>query len=239
MSKIDFEAIKDLYNKRAISVKNPLNAIMLQPDDSSLPTMRNEFEILLLQSYIDFNVYNKMLDIGCGAGRLPSLFHTKLENYLGVDFSENLLEIARENLQDAYNCQFICSDIKHASTLANLETLQIQYNFLCIIAFFIYCNDDEVLNTLMRTLNKLAQNSVIYIRETISLKENRIELNQIFSDKLNSVYSSIYRTNAEYLKLFEYLIDAGFTLTHQGLFPQHLQSNADTTLRYYFFKRVT
>lgn len=43
---------------------------------------------------------NKVLDIGCGNGRLLKLFEDKEVDYLGIDYSEPLVEIARESFPD-------------------------------------------------------------------------------------------------------------------------------------------
>ena len=44
---------------------------------------------------------DKILDIGCGNGRLLEAFGNKKVNYLGVDNSEKLINLARENRQSS------------------------------------------------------------------------------------------------------------------------------------------
>ena len=61
-----------------------------------------------LKKYIKIN--EKVLDLGCGSGRLYSLFFTRSElisdrvniNYTGIDFAENLVKIAERKYGDYF-----------------------------------------------------------------------------------------------------------------------------------------
>jgi len=52
----------------------------------------------LFKNYIKEN--DKVLDIGCGNGRLVKLIEDKKVEYLGIDYSESLVNIAKENFSD-------------------------------------------------------------------------------------------------------------------------------------------
>ena len=56
---------------------------------------RNKYDSLLdeLKKHIKNN--EKVLDLGCGNGRLYQLFKGKNINYIGIDFAENLINIAK------------------------------------------------------------------------------------------------------------------------------------------------
>jgi 2-polyprenyl-3-methyl-5-hydroxy-6-metoxy-1,4-benzoquinol methylase len=49
----------------------------------------------------------KILDIGCGSGRLSSLFNKA--TYLGIDYSDNLIKYAEKEYGDP-NRKFVCED---------------------------------------------------------------------------------------------------------------------------------
>ncbi len=56
-------------------------------------------EFLYFLEFIENNV--KVLDLGCGNGRLYELLRSKKVEYLGVDNNSNLLEKAKENFPEA------------------------------------------------------------------------------------------------------------------------------------------
>jgi len=74
---------------------------------------RNKFweEMRFISKYVNDN--ERVLDLGCGNGRLYELFQDKTIDYCGVDFSENLIEIAKKRypqfkfqVADALNLPF-------------------------------------------------------------------------------------------------------------------------------------
>jgi ubiquinone/menaquinone biosynthesis C-methylase UbiE len=62
-------------------------------------------EIEELKSYVKEK--ERVLDLGCGTGRLYEIFKNKSIDYTGIDFSENLVRIAK----DKYGDMFIVGDI--------------------------------------------------------------------------------------------------------------------------------
>ncbi|MCD6550013.1 class I SAM-dependent methyltransferase [bacterium] len=50
---------------------------------------------------------DRVLDVGCGNGRLLSALRDKEVNYIGIDSSEKLIDIAREKFRDIENAQFL------------------------------------------------------------------------------------------------------------------------------------
>jgi ubiquinone/menaquinone biosynthesis C-methylase UbiE len=62
-------------------------------------------EVEELKSYVKEK--EKVLDLGCGTGRLYEIFKNKNIDYTGIDFSENLVRIARGK----YGDRFVVGDI--------------------------------------------------------------------------------------------------------------------------------
>lgn len=71
---------------------------------------RNNFYHKLLEKYYSFYIPpgSKVLEIGCGTGEL--LNHVKPREGLGIDFSENMIQIARQKFP---NLNFLVDDIEN------------------------------------------------------------------------------------------------------------------------------
>jgi len=57
-----------------------------------------------------FNKADNLLDIGCGNGALSVLFFSKLNTLVGIDFSEYLISVAKENFEKRPNYTFHFGD---------------------------------------------------------------------------------------------------------------------------------
>ncbi len=78
---------------------------------------------------------NKVLDIGCGNGRLINLFNDKEIDYLGIDYSEPLVEIAKENFPDR---RFEVGD------LLNLKQSSDEFDVVLLIAVLHHIPSDKL-----------------------------------------------------------------------------------------------
>lgn len=70
----------------------------------------SEVESMLIKLYI--NEESKILDLGCGTGRIPNTIKVKSENYLGIDYSHEMICGAKELNP---NLNFLCEDILQPS----------------------------------------------------------------------------------------------------------------------------
>lgn len=68
--------------------------------------------IKLYSPYIDIFINNlhgkNILDVGCASGEFTNYLKTKDLNVLGIDFSKEMLEIAKKRFKDI---DFLCSDV--------------------------------------------------------------------------------------------------------------------------------
>jgi len=55
---------------------------------------------------------NHLLDMACGNGALSSLVFPRLQTFLGVDFSEVLISVARRDFQKPPDFQFLVADVQ-------------------------------------------------------------------------------------------------------------------------------
>jgi len=65
-------------------------------------------DIIFLADFV--NDGDKILDLGCGNGRLFELFRDKKIDYIGIDLSKKLIEIARDKYKDYPNVKFLVRD---------------------------------------------------------------------------------------------------------------------------------
>ncbi|MEF8847396.1 MAG: methyltransferase domain-containing protein [Candidatus Paceibacterota bacterium] len=66
-------------------------------------------EVHLLSNYITKG--DKVLDLGCGNGRYFESIQDKDVDYLGIDFSEELIQIARKKYSEQDNAEFRTGDV--------------------------------------------------------------------------------------------------------------------------------
>jgi 2-polyprenyl-3-methyl-5-hydroxy-6-metoxy-1,4-benzoquinol methylase len=144
----------------------------------------------------------KVLEIGCGIGRWAQFFNDKCSSYLGLDYSENLVEIAKQsNKYD--NCKFqvmSAFDIKIDELL-----VEPPFDIILISQVLMYINDEEV-SVIIDEINEvIAEDKQVFITEPISCTESRLTLKDFYSDDLEADYNAIYRTENEYREFFKKL----------------------------------
>ena len=198
---INSEKVKDFFNKRATKDSEGLYSIVLFQDKEN-SEQRHEDEKNIFYENIDVSG-KSVLEIGCGVGRWAEALHGKCGSYLGLDFSEELLEIAKESYKEFDDCKFqlmSATDIK-------VDELIIKPPFDVVIfsGFLMYINDDDI-NIIMDEVNQIcADDKKVFAMEPISHMDSRLTLKDFYSEGLESDYSAIYRTESEYVEFFEKL----------------------------------
>ncbi len=67
--------------------------------------------ILELFNQIGIKKGGKILDVGCGTGRVTYILHSLSETpVIGIDISSNMIDIAKEKYKDESYATFICDD---------------------------------------------------------------------------------------------------------------------------------
>lgn len=195
------DKVKDFFNQRASKdVESEFSIVLFQDKENS--EQRHQEEKKIFHENIDVSGMN-VLEIGCGVGRWVEALHDKCGSYLGLDFSEELLEIAKNSYKEFDNCKFqlmSATDIK-------VDELLIKPPFDVIIfsGFLMYINDDD-LDIIMDEVNQIgADDKKVFAMEPISHMESRLTLKDFYSEGLESDYSAIYRTKDEYIEFFEKL----------------------------------
>lgn len=225
------QQVQKFFDGRAKKEANPVNAVMLQSDKSTIATERDEYERTNLLPMPTSR--SRILDLGCGAGRLASCFVDTAHEYLGLDFSHELIAIASTQYQNQENIRFEIAEVpnlKHDS-----HAFSQLHDLIIVTGLFIYLNDEDVAKTLRLIANVASPSARVYIRETVSVISQRLTLKEFFSEELGEQYSAIYRDENDLRQsVHDTLVSQGFRLSDSGLaFPEHLR-NREETAQYYF-----
>lgn len=195
---INSDIIKEFFNTRAKKDVETLMEITSYHNRENLEK-RQEEEIEVISKKIDFN-NKKILEIGCGLGRWCEFFQDKCEEYVGIDYSENLIEIAKEHFNYS-NCHFKL--LSATSMDENNLPINGPFDIIFITAVLLYLNDADIIEMFEKINHLIHENSIIYIRDTISILDTRLTLKDFYSTELEVDYNAIYRTEEELLELFK------------------------------------
>ena len=197
---INSDKVRDFFNDRAkLDVESNLSIVLFQDKENS--ERRNREEAQLVEDKIDFSD-KKVLEIGCGIGRWAEFFHDRCSSYLGLDYSENLVDIAKDS-HDFDDCKF---QVMSAFDIKTDELLvEPPFDVVLISQVLMYINDEDV-SVIMDEINEVvAREKQIFITEPISCMDCRLTLKDFYSDELDTDYNAIYRTENEYREFFERL----------------------------------
>jgi SAM-dependent methyltransferase len=226
---IRYDQTQAFFDSRAERASNdPLTATMYQ--DATLATRRDEFEKQTVLPLLAVRPDDRVLDLGCGAGRWAGALAPVVEQYLGIDFSQKLLDAAAQHNPGA---SFQCMRVD----ALEISSLKVSPPFTLTLCsgIFAYINDSDLTELLTKISVIAAQFSRFYVREPVA-KVERLTLDEYWSEELNCSYSAIYRTRGEYLAMFQVM--AGFRVAAETApFPDELQNRAETEQHCFFLER--
>lgn len=222
---ISYDATLAFFESRGRSVKpdQPQTATMYQ--DGDLAARRDACEKAVVMPLLELRGDERVLDIGCGYGRWGQTLSGRIGNYLGTDFSAELLKVAEAlNLPDS---TFQC--LAAQDVTARSVAVPAPFDLFICSGILIYLNDADVARLGAAIAAMAAPGARVYLREPMAVAE-RLTLDRFPSAELKQDYSAIYRTAAQCRDLFGGpLAAAGFTLTHeQTLYPPELCNRKET-----------
>ena len=197
---IDSEEVMNFFSERASrELESDLSIVLFQDKENS--EQRHIEEKKLLYEHINLEG-KKVLEVGCGIGRWAEALHGKCKSFLGIDYTEDLIEIANKSY-DFDDCKFqvmSATDIKADELL-----IEPPFDVIIFSGVLMYINDDDI-KLVFNELNKIgADDKKLFIMEPVSCMESRLTLKDFYSEGLEADYNAIYRTPKEYLDAFENL----------------------------------
>lgn len=152
--------------------------------------------------HLKFKKTDNLLDIGCGNGALSVLFLKKINSLVGVDFSEYLISVAKENFEEKPNYTFHIGDAY--KFIANYKGKEKISKALCYgtFAYFNFRTAERMLcylNKEYKNLQRIFLGNLPDKDRAAKFFYNNID----YSDQLNDAKSpiGIWRTKDEMKKL--------------------------------------
>lgn len=229
---IEYKDTLDFFeNHGKEGVRHRYNYVLFQDNNPEIAINRDAFEKTKIREQIEFTSGSRVLDIGCGIGRWGETLLSLGLNYTGVDYSKKLLEVAEENLRNfGESYQLIQSSFQELSTTLDAHYITNKFEYIFINGVLMYINDKDLRNCLKQLIPLMAEKCTIYIKESIAV-EDRLTLNQFFSEDLKANYTAIYRNKDIYdVMIDDELIKKGnLKLRIQGdVFDTELKNRIET-----------
>ena len=232
---IDTENTVSFYDQRAKTIKNrkqEYTTVLLGDQDPDFSVKWDAYEKQFILPKLKLNQDKVILDIGCGIGRWAEAVADQCKEYYGVDFSSEMIAVAKENIKNE-NCHFYAMSAVDA--VSNPKITDRKYDIVLDVGVSMYINEEELVEC-YQGLKKLAdRDTLFYFEESVGKKE-RITLNHIWSDNLNAYYGAIYRTREEYKSLIEECMNGVEFIEEGYLQCLDKKEHAETSHWYALFK---
>ena len=197
---IDTENTVSFYDQRARTIKNrkqEYTTVLLGDQDPDFSVKWDAYEKQFILPKLKLTKEKVILDIGCGIGRWAEAVVGQCKEYYGVDFSSEMIAVAKENIKKE-NCHFYTMSLVDA--LSDSKITARKYDIVLMTGISMYINEEELIKC-YHGLKRLAKrDTLFYFEESVGKKE-RLTLNHIWSEDLKDYYGAIYRTREEYKSL--------------------------------------
>ena len=197
---IDTENTISFYNQRAKTIKTrerEYTTVLLGDKDPDFSVKWDAYEKQFILPKLKLTKEKVILDIGCGIGRWAEAVVGQCKEYYGVDFSSEMIAVAKENIKKE-NCHFYTMSLVDA--LSDSKITARKYDIVLMTGVSMYINEEELIKC-YHGLKRLAKrDTLFYFEESVGKKE-RLTLNHIWSEDLKDYYGAIYRTREEYKSL--------------------------------------
>ena len=197
---IDTENTISFYNQRAKTIKTrerEYTTVLLGDKDPDFSVKWDAYEKQFILPKLKLTKEKVILDIGCGIGRWAEAVVGQCKEYYGVDFSSEMIAVAKENIKKE-NCHFYTMSLVDA--LSDSKITARKYDIVLMTGVSMYINEEELIKC-YHGLKRLAKRDTLFYFEESVGKIERLTLNHIWSEDLQDYYGAIYRTREEYKSL--------------------------------------
>ncbi len=230
---LDAKKVKAFWDNRSRYYnQQPFESIVnLEQDPENLDLKIRE-ETSKVFAWLPDVMGKRVLDLGAGIGQWAFRFQKRrAESVTAVEFSESLVSIGREEA-----CQRGVDNVHFVVASAEDYTSNELFDIVLISGLMVYLNDCQAEKLLSHLVALTTPETVILLRDGTGTA-GRYEINNRFSEVLDTEYSATYRTAEQYTTLFARY---GFQLLKQeDMFPEGhiLNKYPQTRLRLYRFQK--
>lgn len=222
---ISYEATLAFFEARGRTAEAsaPQTATMYQ--DKSLAERRDACERETVLPRLALRGDERVLDIGCGYGRWAEILSGRVGEYVGVDFSGELLKLAEARAWPRSRFKRLAAQDIAPSVFPGMS-----FDLFICSGILIYLNDADVTRLATGISSMAAPGARVYLREPMAVVGGRLTLDRFPSAELKTEYSAVYRTPEQCHALFGGpLKQAGFTcFVESPLYPPELCNRRET-----------
>lgn len=216
---LDDDAVKKFFeNRKQKNLPYRYNYVNYQDAHPERVLDRDKIEKGRIVPFFEIDEDDLVLDIGCGVGRWGDYIVPRLDKgrYVGVDYTESFVQMARDNFADSDKAAFVNGSFQELTKALKTDEEYRKYDKILINGVLMYINDRDFGQCIREMDEVLLDGGFVYLKESVGVKR-RLTLNKFHSDELESDYSVIYRSIAEYSELFtEYLFSKGYVIITCG-----------------------
>lgn len=238
-AEVSYESVAAFFEgRKEKKLDNKYNLVLFQDDCPELAIKRDSQEKDKIAPLLSLKKGQRVIDIGCGIGRWGEYLLERGLYYVGIDGSSYMIQQAEENLKQFKNKKLRVGVFQEFLDILEKSGEQEQFDLIFVNGVFMYLNDEDYSKALDDIKKVAGENCKIYIKESMA-RDERLTLDEIYSESLTQEYSAIYRTISEYGETLLKAWGEEFELKEQGeLFPEELINRKETLDYYYIFERA-
>lgn len=240
---IDEDDVKSFFDKRVKkNLPYLINYTNYQDKHPEIALERDKYEKTRIMPFLNLQSESRVMDIGCGVGRWGNHMLKILSNqgmYVGADYSGNILNLAKNQFRDNKNFYFFESSFQDLLLNLPKNLKHNKFDAILINGVMMYINDTDLAQCMSNLKELIAVGGRICIKESVGLKD-RLTLNKIYSEELESKYSAIYRGVEEYNTLFRNSFSSEkYNIIYQDVMWQgDLANRKETTAYFWIMEKI-
>ena len=154
---MDLNNYKDTWNNRVTDLKSGAIAVDGSTDEETLLS-NGLWTANQMKSALNINSEDVVLELGCGVGRIGKQLTPHCKKWIGVDISENMINVAKERLKDDNNTEF--------HVLLRNDLKQIPDNYVdkaYSVAVFCHLDKEDLFNYLRELRRIIKPSGTLYV----------------------------------------------------------------------------